>query len=96
MADIVREALSEYRGRTDPQLALSMQRGLGEVDFMARDDRSRVPLDYPGTVADQARPHQGLGRTPIRGSEVPSEAGTAQVIRTDRLGGLLHEYARAA
>jgi len=30
MANIVREALSEYRGRTDPQLPLPMQRGLRE------------------------------------------------------------------
>jgi hypothetical protein len=27
------------------------------VDFMARDERARVPLDYPGTVADLTR-HQ--------------------------------------
>jgi putative transposase len=44
-----------------------------------------------------ARPHQGLGqRTPIRAAEVRSEPDTAQVIRIDRLGGLIHEYARAA
>jgi len=44
-----------------------------------------------------ARPHQGLGqRTPIRGTQVPSKSDNSQVIRIDRLGGLLHEYARAA
>ena len=44
-----------------------------------------------------ARPHQGLGqRTPIRGAQVPSESDYCQIIRIDRLGGLLHEYARAA
>jgi hypothetical protein len=44
-----------------------------------------------------ARPHQGLGqRTPIRRAQVRSESDNGQVIRIDRLGGLLHEYARAA
>ena len=44
-----------------------------------------------------ARPYQGLGqRTPIRGAQVQSEPDTDPVIRIDRLGGLLHEYARAA
>jgi hypothetical protein len=44
-----------------------------------------------------ARPHQGLGqRTPIRGAQAQSEADNSQIIRIDRLGGLLHEYALAA
>ncbi len=44
-----------------------------------------------------ARPHQGLGQqTPIRAAEVRSEPDSAQIIRIDRLGGLIHEYARAA
>ena len=44
-----------------------------------------------------ARPHQGLGqRTPIRRAQVRSESDNGQVIRMDRLGGLIHEYARAA
>jgi len=44
-----------------------------------------------------ARPHQGLGqRTPIPVAQVQSEPESAQVIRIDRIGGLLHEYARAA
>ncbi len=44
-----------------------------------------------------ARPHQSLGqRTPIRGVEVRSGSATAPVVRIDRLGGLLHEYGRAA
>jgi putative transposase len=44
-----------------------------------------------------ARPHQSLSqRTPIRGAQVQSEPDTDRVIRIDRLGGLLHEYARAA
>ncbi len=45
----------------------------------------------------RARPHQGLGqRTPIRGAQVSSESDNSQVVRIDRLGGLLHEYARGA
>ena len=45
---------------------------------------------------NQARPHQGLGqRPPCRPTDVtPSTDG--QVGRPDRLGGLLHEYSRAA
>ncbi len=44
-----------------------------------------------------SRPHQGLGpKTPIRGARVPSESDDSQIIRIDRLGGLLHEYALAA
>jgi putative transposase len=44
-----------------------------------------------------ARPHQGLGqRTPIRVAEVGSEPDAARVIRIDRVGGLIHEYVRAA
>ncbi len=44
-----------------------------------------------------ARPHQGLGqRTPILGTQKQSETDSAQVVRIDRLGGLIHEYARAA
>jgi putative transposase len=43
------------------------------------------------------RPHQGLGqRTPIPGAQVRSARNSAQVIRIDRIGGLLHEYVRAA
>ncbi len=44
-----------------------------------------------------ARPHQGLGqRTPIRAAEVRSEPEKARVFRIDRVGGLIHEYVRAA
>jgi len=44
-----------------------------------------------------ARPHQGLGqRTPIRGAQAPGESDNGRVIRIDRLGGLIHEYVRAA
>ena len=43
---------------------------------------------------DKARPHQGLGqRTP--GGEPPL-AGDGPILRQDRLGGLIHEYERAA
>ncbi len=45
---------------------------------------------------NQARPHQGIGqRPPCRSTDVtPSTDG--QVERRDRLGGLVHEYSRAA
>jgi transposase InsO family protein len=48
---------------------------------------------------NQARPHQGLGqRTPYRLADViPVSAVTAGAVeRCDRLGGLIHEYRRAA
>ncbi|HEV2033814.1 MAG TPA: integrase core domain-containing protein [Candidatus Dormibacteraeota bacterium] len=49
-------------------------------------------IDHYHTV----RLHQGLGQwTPIRGAQAQSEPDTAHVIRIDRLGGLLHEYAWA-
>ena len=44
-----------------------------------------------------ARPHQGLGqRTPIRGAHVQDESDNSQVIRSDDIGGLIHEYLRVA
>ncbi len=43
----------------------------------------------------EARPHQGLGQqTPSGGPPVPVPGG--RVVRRDRLGGLIHEYERAA
>ena len=45
---------------------------------------------------NQARPHQGLGqRTPSVPADVIPIA-TGPIERRDRLGGLLHEYRRAA
>ena len=43
----------------------------------------------------EARPHQGLGqRTPSGEPPAPGPAG--RIVRRDRLGGLIHEYERAA
>ena len=46
----------------------------------------------------QARPHQGLGQRPPDPPEVypQPEALPNPIVRLDRLGGLIHEYARAA
>jgi hypothetical protein len=46
----------------------------------------------------QARPHQGLGQRPPDPPEVypQPEAPPNPIVRIDRLGGLIHEYARAA
>ena len=43
----------------------------------------------------EARPHQGLGqRTPS--GELPAPVPAGRIVRRDRLGGLIHEYERAA
>ncbi len=44
----------------------------------------------------EERPHQGLGQRVPRQPRLPSTSETGPVIRRDRLGGLLHEYRRAA
>jgi putative transposase len=42
-----------------------------------------------------ARPHQGLGQRAPDASQLGEAAGRT-VVRRDRLGGLIHEYSRAA
>jgi putative transposase len=42
-----------------------------------------------------ARPHQGLGLTPPLARSQPS-VPTGEIVRRDRLGGLIHEYDRQA
>jgi putative transposase len=45
---------------------------------------------------NQARPHQGLGQRPPRRPTDVTPSTDGRVERRDRLGGLLHEYSRAA
>jgi putative transposase len=46
---------------------------------------------------NQHRPHRSLGQMPPLGAVAsPAPAAGARVVRPDRLGGLLHEYAQAA
>jgi putative transposase len=43
------------------------------------------------------RPHRALGQAPPLGPAVPvALAPPARIVRRDRLGGLIHEYAQAA
>jgi hypothetical protein len=43
------------------------------------------------------RPHRTLRQSPPAGrSDPPAECATIQVLRRDRLGGLIHEYSQAA
>ena len=43
------------------------------------------------------RPHRALGQAPPLGPAVPvAWAPPARIVRRDRLGGLIHEYAQAA
>jgi putative transposase len=44
-----------------------------------------------------ARPHRALYQNPPAGRQDPPVAGTiTRVLRRDRLGGLIHEYAQVA
>jgi putative transposase len=43
------------------------------------------------------RPHRALGQTPPLGSgEPPASVPAGRIVRRDRLGGLIHEYAQVA
>jgi hypothetical protein len=43
------------------------------------------------------RPHRSLGQVPPLGAVAsPAPAAGARVVRVDRLGGLIHEYAQVA
>ncbi len=54
----------------------------------------RVLHEYVGHD-NRSRPHQSLGlRTPFPRGHPPATAG--EVVRHDRLGGLIHEYDRVA
>jgi putative transposase len=51
---------------------------------------------YPG-AHNQHRPHRALGQAPPAGAvPEPDAAASERVVRLDRLGGLIHEYAHAA
>jgi hypothetical protein len=53
----------------------------------------RAYVDHDNT----ARPHQALGLKAPLGPSQPSEAtATGEIVRRDRLGGLIHEYDRQA
>ncbi|MGW4966892.1 integrase core domain-containing protein [Nonomuraea sp. NPDC004186] len=55
----------------------------------------RVLAEYE-THVNEHRPHRSLGHaTPLRALPDPAEADI-KVIRRDRLGGLIHEYAQVA
>jgi putative transposase len=46
---------------------------------------------------NQHRPHRALGQAPPLGAvPEPDPAAGERVVRLDRLGGLIHEYAQAA
>ena len=55
-----------------------------------------VPGEYVGHYSGH-RPHRTLGQRPPAGRERPPAMGTnVRVLRQDRLGGLIHEYAQVA
>ena len=44
----------------------------------------------------EARPHQGLDQRTLSGQPAVTPLAAGRVVRQDRLGGLIHEYDRAA
>ena len=68
----------------------------------AMDNRRSATQYYVCWVVDfynDCRPHRSLGLRPPNGrSEIESWTGAESIVvtRRDRLGGLLHEYQRAA
>jgi len=61
--------------------------------------RRHLKTVLTGYVAhyNQHRPHRALGQAPPVGAvPEPDPAASQRVVRLDRLGGLIHEYAQAA
>jgi transposase InsO family protein len=69
------------------------------LDRMLILGRRRLETVLTGYVAhyNQHRPHRTLGQVPPVGDvPQPDPAASERVVRLDRLGGLIHEYAHAA
>jgi transposase InsO family protein len=68
---------------------------LDHLLIFGRRHLERVPVEFINHY-NQVRPHQGLGQRP---PDCPADVITmpaGRVVRRDRLGGLIHEYHRAA
>ncbi len=69
---------------------------LDHVLILSEGHLHRVLDEYTGAYFNRARPHQGLAqRIPVAGVGPPAEA-VAKIIATPILGGLHHDYRRAA
>jgi len=69
------------------------------LDRMLILGRRHIETVLTGYVAhyNQHRPHRALGQAPPVGAiREPDPAASERVVRWDRLGGLIHEYAQAA
>jgi putative transposase len=69
---------------------------LDRILIVGRRHLETVLSDYV-VHYNQHRPHRSLGQMPPLGAVAsPAPAAGAQVVRLDRLGGLIHEYAQVA
>jgi transposase InsO family protein len=64
--------------------------------IMGRRHLESVLADYV-VHYNEHRPHRSLGQAPpLKAAPQPAPAPDVRVVRLDRLGGLIHEYALAA
>jgi putative transposase len=71
----------------------------GCLDWMLILGRRHLQVALEIYVAhyNEHRPHRSLGQVPPLGAvPLPIAAASARVVRPDRLGGLIHEYAQVA
>ena len=69
---------------------------LDRMLIMGRRHLETVLADYAAHY-NQHRPHRSLGQAPPLGAiHEPAPAADLRVLRVDRLGGLIHEYAQVA
>jgi putative transposase len=69
------------------------------LDRMLILGRRQLETVLAGYVAhyNEHRPHRALGQvSPLTAVPRPLQQGTGGVVRVDRLGGLIHEYAQVA
>ena len=59
-------------------------------------DRGQYGVDDPADHYNVPRPHRSLGQAPPLGPSEPAVVSAGMVVRRDRLGGLIHEYAQVA
>jgi putative transposase len=75
----------------------SARRGCLDRMLITGERRLRVVLGEYADHGNAHRPHRSLRQEPPAGrAHPPAEATDMRVLRRDRLGGLIHEYAQAA
>jgi len=69
------------------------------LDWMLVVSRGQLETVLAGYLAhyNEHRPHRALGQAaPLTAVPPPAPTGDVRVVRVDRLGGLIHEYAQVA